>query len=252
MTIASTTTVTTTDAVGYACKAPSLVYPTLDCQHNLTAGSFCRARPLQTKCVAREEVVFSCPVDNPSHTEPSLAKGHFSIRCRVCGIASAAPNDFDERDGYISTELRFGPNALDGAVDEAEVLGYYLFMTDACGHKMGAAVASVQASSMPPSTAGTCCQPDVYKVTFTAQLPFNTSRMAIMVVPNTTGGLLPVGACTSPVVDRRPPVQAATSKGIVGKASRATTVLVSRWLMWMCMAVGVAKETHLVGLLPRV
>lgn len=196
--------------------------------------------------------MFSCPVDNSIHAEPSLAKGHFSIRCRVCGFASAAPNDFDERDGYISTELRFGPNALDGAVDEAEVLGYSVFMTDVCGHKMGAAVASVQASNMPPSTTGTCCQPDVYKVTFTAQLPFNTSRMALMVVPNTTAGLLPVGAFTSLVVDRRPPVQAAAKQGIVGKVSCATTVLVSRWLMWMCMAVGVAKETHLVGLLPWV
>jgi len=181
--------------------------------------------------------VFACPVDNPSPTEPS-AVGQFSIHCRVCAIASAAPSDLDERDGYISTELQFGPNAMDGAVDEAEVLGYSVFMTDSCGHKMGAAVAAVQASSTPPSTAGTCCQPDVYKVSFTAQLPFNTSSVAFMVVPNTTAGLLPVGPRTLPVVDNGPPVQD-TRRGIIGKLSSATMVVVSRSLLWMCMAVAV-------------
>jgi len=170
-----------------------------------------------------------------------VAKGQFSIRCRVCGIASAAPSDFDERIGYISTELRFGPNAIDGTVDEAEVLGYSVFMTDGCGHKMGAAIAAVHASSTPPSTAGTCCQPDVYKVSFIAQLPFDTSSMAFMVVPNTTAGLLSVGAFTYPVVDRRPLAQAAIGTGIIGRVSSATLMVASGWLLWMCMAVAVTS-----------
>lgn len=179
--------------------------------------------------------MFACPVDNPSPAEPVLAEGQFSIRCRVCALASAAPSDSDEREGYISTELQFGPNSLDGAVDEAEVLGYSVFMTDDCGLRMGAAVAAVQASSTPPPTAGGCCQPDVYRVSFTAQLPFNISSVAFMVVPNTSAGLLPVGPRTSPVVDNRPPDQ--VGKGLIGKLSSATMVVVSRSLLWMCMAV---------------
>lgn len=185
--------------------------------------------------------MFGCPVDNPSPLEPLVVKGQFSIRCRICGIASAAPSDLDERDGYISTEVRFGPNALDGIVDEADVLGYFVFMTDACGRKIGTAVAAVQARSTPPADAGTCCQLDAYRLSFTARLPFNTSSVALMVVPNTTAGLLPVGASTAPVVDNGPPVPAAISKGVVGNANSATMVLVSRWLLSMCMTVAVTS-----------
>lgn len=182
--------------------------------------------------------MFACPWDNPGPAEPLVAQGQFSVRCHVCGFLSDAPRDLDERDDHISAELQFGPNALNGAVDESEVLGYLVFLTDACGHKIGAAVAAVQVQDTPTTT-DSCCQSDVYKVSFTAQLPFNTSSVALMVVPNTTAGLLPVGASTSPVIDRRRPVT--TRKGIVGSSSSATMMVVSRWLLQMCITIFVAS-----------
>lgn len=115
---------------------------------------------------------------------------------------SMSLEDLDERPGYISSALAFGPAALNGVVDESGILGYAVFMVDACGTKLGDAVASTD--SILQASATPCCQPDTYRVDFTAKLPEGVTEVALMIVPNTIAGALPVGTLIDAVVDYSP------------------------------------------------
>jgi len=127
--------------------------------------------------------------------------------------------DTDSRPGYVSSVLRFGPNAVNGEVNERGILGYAAFMIDDCGRTMGDPVAVV---SRRASTYTLCCQHDVYSVPFTAVLPVNVTGVAIMVLPNTTAGLLPIGETTNVIEDLAvmSPIRAVASAGVRRHAHR--------------------------------
>lgn len=42
-------------------------------------------------------------------------------------------NDFDPRRGYYSAEIMFGPNLLDGIVNETMLTSYLVLLVDSCG-----------------------------------------------------------------------------------------------------------------------
>lgn len=128
---------------------------------------------------------------------------------------STPVTDLDPRQGYISVALSFGPNAINGVVNESVVTSYVVFMADGCSRKLGEAVAVVQRHSKESVL---CCQPDAYKVRFTVKLPFNVSEVALMIVPNTTAGVLSVGDMTAAVMDN---ASWGTGSGSVGQVSAA-------------------------------
>jgi len=59
--------------------------------------------------------------------------------------------------------MTFGPNQIDGDVDESVVYGYRVVLADTCGNRVGTWKHFVPKHS----TAATCCDSDSYTVTFT-------------------------------------------------------------------------------------
>lgn len=111
--------------------------------------------------------------------------------------------DTDGNPGHVSTMLSFGPNAMEGVVYEEGILSYVVFMIDECHLKIGEAVATIPVArdgneSLAPAD---CCQIDMYEVEVQLVLPPNATSVRFMVVPNTTAGLLTVGAVTPYVFD---------------------------------------------------
>lgn len=156
-----------------------------------------------TACVEQSILTFDCPYGNgdplvtPTLRNTTLHGGQplYRTRCRVCGIAVQL-NDTDPRPGYIAGNISFGPNALDGYVDEGPVTGYDVYFVDGCGLPIGLPVATV------PKREGVvdyCCQADAYLAEVTARVPWNSDRLVI--VPVTSAGPLSVGELTDFISD---------------------------------------------------
>merc|ERR1712183_785861 len=94
--------------------------------------------------------------------------------------------------------VRFGPNVLEGVLDETGISNYLVFMVDGCSRKVGAPVASVvQRPGFEPA----CCESRKYEAEITAQLLENTTSATFMIVGNTSVGELPIGVLTNIVED---------------------------------------------------
>lgn len=157
------------------------------------------AQALDHVCVTPGNLTFSCPAYNTVEREPIFESGNVTLKCRVCGMLETNLTDVDPRDGVFKSILYFGPNALEGFVDENIVLGYYIFFADNCSRKIGQAVDYVEKSDVAyPSS---CCQYDAYAVEIDVELPQNFTNVTLMVVPNTAAGELSVGMTTDPLVD---------------------------------------------------
>lgn len=117
------------------------------------------------------------------------------MRCRVCGIATQL-NDTDPREGFIAGNISFGPNAVDGYVDEDPVTSYAIYFVDACRVPIGEPVATVPKRSGVPNY---CCQDDTYRAEVIQRLPLDSDRLVI--VPVTNAGPLLVGELTEIISD---------------------------------------------------
>lgn len=136
--------------------------------------------------------------------------GRFDVRCRVCGLGGPAPLDQDCREGFVDTYLSFGPNSVDGLVDETLVTGYAVVVVDGdCGTtvrgqtKLSAPVAVLAKSVWGRrSSVDLCgCVPDAYRVRVSVALPEGSEAVKFMILPNTSVGLMPVGVTTPLVLD---------------------------------------------------
>lgn len=113
----------------------------------------------------------------------------------MCGIGIQL-NDTDPRPGFIAGNISFGPNALDGYVDEAHINAYLVYFVDACGLPVGNAVSTVPKRSGVPDY---CCLDDAYMAEVVAEIPDNSDRLVI--VANTSIGPLTVGELTDVIAD---------------------------------------------------
>lgn len=140
--------------------------------------------------------------------------------------------------------LSFGPNALDGAVDEDLVTGYEVSFVDACGQKLGGAVATVPKR---PNVTALCCIEDAYTVTIAARLPTGAQRLAV--APVLAGaGPLPVGELSGVLADYFVAGEpgASTSPAALSVASAARRRAAARLGdVWIALATAVAVTARL-------
>jgi hypothetical protein len=122
---------------------------------------------------------------------------------QVCGgTVKTELGDMDSRQGWIETTITWGPNSVDGKINELSIgiLGYSVFATNECGEKIGNDLATVSALGIQSGTQP-CCNTNMYEATVRSQLPYGVTKQAFMVVPLTSIGALDVGWATSEIVD---------------------------------------------------
>lgn len=158
---------------------------------------------METPCVQQSALTFDCPwgngdpLWNPTlrNTTRDGGKPHYRTRCRVCGIGIQL-NDSDPREGWIAGNISFGPNAVDGYVDENPITSYAVYFVDACGVPIGEPVANVPKRSGVPDF---CCLHDAYRVEVIQRVPAGSDRLVIL--PLTSVGPLLVGELTDVITD---------------------------------------------------
>lgn len=149
--------------------------------------------------MTQSEFQFYCPASNKYVREPLLEKGDPPLKCRVCGFLDGQPNDVSPILGHLKVTLSWGPNALEGEIDEANITGYSVYFADNCSRKMGAPLAYVKALGILGGPR--CCLYDAYSVEIDTPFPENETVATLMVVPKTSVGELSVGLQTDPIVD---------------------------------------------------
>jgi len=164
----------------------------------MTAGEICIARTYEHPCVTPSNLTFYCPESNIYEREPIWEYGNNSIKCRICGMLDVQPMDTSPVDGHLTTTISFGPNALEGSVDENIVVGYAIYFADNCSRKLGKSLAYVVAKGYGLQP---CCQYDAYTVDLDVDYPENVTNVSLMIVPNTLVGELSVGFVTEQIED---------------------------------------------------
>lgn len=106
-------------------------------------------------------------------------------------------NDTDPRQDVIAGNISFGPNAVDGYIDEDPVDAYAVYFVDSCLHPIGDAVARIPKRPGVPTY---CCLNDAYLAEIEpTRIPDGSDRLVI--VPLTTAGPMLVGELTAVISD---------------------------------------------------
>jgi len=142
--------------------------------------------------------MFRCPIWNIDPMRRPDVEGEFRLRCQVCGLRQAQLQDMDTRAGYLLVDVTFGPNMLDGVVNEDDIFGYAVFLTDLAGNRLTTAVAQVDPAN---KTAEFCCRENAYTARVATKFPQGRSQVLLEIVPVTQVGPLPAGLLTNAVVD---------------------------------------------------
>lgn len=192
--------------------------------------------------MTQSNLSFYCPANNVHRRPPILESGEYSLKCQVCAILDPQIVDTDPRQGYLSLHLEFGPNALLGTVDEEGILGYAVFFADNCSNKLGEAVAYLDTEDWG-ETPASCCQQNAYTVDIQSFLPRNDTEVVLMIVPNTTVGMLTAGLTTEPLVD----YINATASFRPGQVSAAGRPRPQGAGSWALAAVGLAAAALAAG-----
>lgn len=150
--------------------------------------------------------------------------------------------DTDGREGYISGTISFGPNAINGVVDEGPITGYAVFLVDDCGEHVGVPVATVAKRRGVPQG---CCQRSTYTAEVKSTIyPVDHGTLRLAVVPFTPTGPLPVGALTRYVVDyvtpRPTPPPTATPVVAIADGCRRLTAVIDKAVILVAFASTVA------------
>jgi hypothetical protein len=101
---------------------------------------------------------------------------------------AAKLNDTDNRTGFIAGAISFGPNAVDGYIDEAPIDGYVVHFVDGCFVPFGDALATVPKKEGVPTE---CCSNDAYTAEVSTHVPMGAA--GIIILPLTETGPLTVG-----------------------------------------------------------
>lgn len=116
----------------------------------------------------------------------------------MCGISTQL-NDTDPRAGYIAGNISFGPNALDGYVDEEPISAYNIYFVTACGEPIGHPDHPVAMVPKQSGVTDSCCRHDAYRAEVLQRVPTGSDRLVI--VPVTSSGPLLVGELTELISD---------------------------------------------------
>lgn len=108
-------------------------------------------------------------------------------------------NDTDPRAGYIAGNISFGPNALDGYVDEEPISAYAVYFVNGCGEALGHPDHPVAVVPKQSGITDTCCRHDAYRAEVRERVPAGSDRLVI--VPMTSSGPLLVGELTEIISD---------------------------------------------------
>lgn len=133
--------------------------------------------------------------------------GSFKTNCQVCGIYDVNPVDQDIREGYYDYELWFGPNIINGFMNETDMHGYRIYLVDDCNNKLQkmAYVSADRKNQGHPVNSICDCKSAHYRAKFHFQnLPYSgiTSEYRFSVIPVTYGWKeLPYGMVTAPIQD---------------------------------------------------
>lgn len=137
--------------------------------------------------------------------------GGFDVKCKVCGVDEPSSlKDLDKRAGYIKTNVKFGPNVLNGIVDESAIDGYRIYFVSSCSKKVSddsTYVAKRNHGRAGDSVDSVCqCATSTYRATVTGQLHEDVEEAPrLMIVPVLTGGTdLPMGVTTPAIEDVKP------------------------------------------------
>jgi len=147
-----------------------------------------RAVTPEDLCVRFAYVQMGCPAGNLQEGRAVFkeAGAYPEILCRVCGLGDL-PEDGDDRYGFWSGMVTWGPNQFGSQLSESEIKAYRLYFVDSQLQKLGDPLHE-QEVRLWDTLEMTCCDPTFYKFNIDAyELPQNTSYF--MVVPVTTGGL---------------------------------------------------------------
>lgn len=133
------------------------------------------------------------------------------MKCWICSFDSSMlqngmVQDVDLRTGYLMVDLKFGPNMLGNSLDERNIDGYAIFMTNLAGDRLNfsAPVLSIP-KKFGDDLVGGCCEESAYSARITAALPDGEAQVRFEVVPILTGlGPLGVGRISAPVADASP------------------------------------------------
>jgi len=158
-----------------------------------------------------------CPGGSASIAQHSKLK----VGCQVCGGITSQQGDIDSRVGRIEVEISWGPNILDGVVNEDVIKGYEIYAVTSCRERTGVALAKILPLQGTPSTSsiqtGKCCDTAMYKANVISQLPPGVTSQSFMVVPLTSIGPLDAGWVTPEIDDFAEGGQ--SNAAIPGKAS---------------------------------
>eukprot|EP00435_Cladocopium_sp_Y103_P038978 s680_g10.t1 len=189
-----------------------------------------------SKCVAAGTYTFFCPnVSAPSY----LYAADAYIQCRVCAATFV---DTDTSLNSFAGKLMFGPNLLNGAVDETMLDNYVVLPMDDCGYiPSGVAPLAVVPKS---ANASDCCETTKYEVDLS--LP-NFAYNKIVIVPagaNTTVDRLDDGL----VVDLVDLTTTSTTITTVTVTTTVVTVTAMNFVLWETrplseMTLGLAPTT---------
>lgn len=154
---------------------------------------------LDTACVEQGFMTFGCPEGNTDPFRSSDVDGDYRVRCWVCGLPSRVPQDSSPTVNYILTDIRFGPNVVDGIVNEDGISSYNVYLCDVNGSRIQTEeVASVEAQGLTAA----CCTVDLYLVPIAAYIPPEAGgAVRFEIVPVVDIGPLPAGVFSASVVD---------------------------------------------------
>lgn len=176
----------------------------------MMANTTCETYTVDHPCVEQSKLVFSCPADNVDfERQPDLISGTFRTKCKVCGLETTDFLDVDPRKRIVNMTFEFGPNALDGTVDEDGIEEYHIYFADTCGNLLPvdsdnkSATGEIRRIPVDRSLEAGCCTFGAYKVgPLLARMPGEEENLTVVVVPKITGiGLLSVGHVAGLVTD---------------------------------------------------
>jgi len=172
-----------------------------DCKTNISAGDFCIAPMIEHSCLYPGDLVFECPKGNIEYREPMLLSGNFQSMCKICGWADDYWEDMDWMPGKYRVRLRFGANARLGEVDESDIFGYGIFISDNCSRQVQQNLVHYIPKWNEYPHDDRCCTMDAYDTEFEFDAPPGYNNVSLMVRLNTSLGFLPIGAMTSEILD---------------------------------------------------
>jgi len=141
---------------------------------------------------------FHChfPKDNAEPNQLAKITGRLpEVLCKTCSARTSA--DTDDREGFYTGHIKFGPNVLRGKVSEAEIIEYRVHWTMEGTSTVGPTVAIVPRIRKARTTEVFCKCSDAYKAVL-AGVKIPTGATGLMVLPvETTGLVMPVGSFAS-------------------------------------------------------